>query len=456
MTQRLAFAALLALLLAACREEDGFIGGPGGARAFVDSDPPGGRILVDNRGTGRLTPDTIRGLTGRHDITVRMDTLGTSYRYTAQLVLPNPDTTADVNGPLVVRCSTPTCYADLFQHHGVNRLRFASNPVGTFFLADGSGEGLIWPSQTNNSYASGGIPLFAALMQGDTIALGMYDTQYLAGRPVPLVVEEAGRVWVRQSTWIVPPSNLLSIATVRGVRIDESILATTTVEDAVVLKLVFHNITNDPLYQLVDPFLPPEGVTFERAYIGFALDPDIGLSTDDLLSYDADLDLVFMYDARFEEAQFTGGFANTPALVGLRMLEAPPGANIILNGWARQAPGAGDWFAGLANEGTGWGMMSGLRVYAPDHVNPRIGHMPQAAADLRMMVTAGPITLAPGDSAAITVAVVLAQPAPGTFTSGTLMDPGNPTDDTRPLVATAAPLRARAQAAAALTPAANR
>jgi hypothetical protein len=82
--------------------------------------------------------------------------------------------------------------------------------------------------------------------------------------------------------------------------------------------------------------------------------------------------------------------------------------------------------------------------------------MPQDAADLRMMVTAGPVTLAPGDSAAVTVAVVLAQPAPGTFTSGTVLDPGNPTDDTRALVATAAPLRARAQAAAALTPAANR
>jgi hypothetical protein len=446
MHHRTAAAALVLLLLTGCREEDGFIGGPGGARAYVTSDPGGAEIFVDSKQTGRFTPDTITGLTGRHDLTVRLDTLDTSYRYTAQIVLSNPDSIAQVAGPLTVRCSTTVCYRDLFRHYAANRLRFAVNPAGTLFLADGSGGGLVWPSPTNNSYASGGIPMFSAIMRGDTVALGIYDTNYLAGRPVPQIVQDGERVWLQQATWIVPPADVLQFSTVRGIRIEESVLSTRTVDDVVIIKLVFHNITDQPLYRLVDPFLPVAGVTFENAYVGFALDPDIGTSTDDMLSYDSDLDMAFAYDARFDEDDFGGGFNRAPGLVGLRMIDAPPTVSVIMNGWSRQQSG-GDWFAGMVNEGSGWGMMSGRRVYAPDHSSPRIGHLPPGSSDVRLVVSAGPFTLAPGDSAAITVAVVVAQPLEGTFTPGTLVDPGNPLDPNRVLNRIATRLFERARAA---------
>jgi hypothetical protein len=459
MSRCITIVTLAVLVLAGCREEDGFMGGPGGARAYVNSDPPGARILVDSRQTGRVTPDTITGLTGRREITARLDTLSTSYRYTAQLTLTTEDTLALVDGPLVVRCSMPGCYRDLLRHLAGNRLRFAANPVGTFFLADGSGEGILWPANTKNSYASAGIPLFAALMpfnaQFDTVAIGMYDTQYLAGRPVPILEEDVAGLRLRQSTWIVPPANRLAVATVRGVRIEESVLATSTVDDAVVLKLVFHNITGEPRYRLVDPHLPEAGLSFHNAYIGFALDADIGTSTDDLLSYDLDLNMAFAYDARFQESGFGGGYNIQPGLVGLRVLEAPAATTVVLNGWARQT-GAGDWFAGTTNEGTGWGMMSGLRVYSPDHPNPRIGHLPQSPGDVRIMVSAGPLTLAPGDSAAITVAVVIAPPVQGTFTSGTQLDPGSPTDTNRPLHRVAGHLFDRARTVSELLVLMNR
>ncbi len=452
MVRRITAAALVPLLLAGCREEDGFIGGPDGARAYVTSDPPGGEIFVDGKVTGQFTPDTIRGLTGRHDLTVRLDTLDTSYRFTAGLTLTNPDTIARVAGPLVFRCSTENCRRDLFRHYGANRLRFANNPVGTFFMADGTGQGILWPSETNNSYASGGIPMFSGVMRRrgvpDTVALGMYDTQYLGGRPVPVIVKDADRVWLRQTTWIIPPAHLLGRepGTVRGIRIEQSLLSTLVADDIAVLRLVFHNITNDPLYRLVDPFVPPEGATFESAYIGFALDADIGIPTDDQLSYDPDLNLAMVYDAQFREDDFTGGFRFAPGLVGLRMLEAPPATSIILNGWGRAR--FGDWFAGTPSEPDGWGMMSRRRTYPPFHLtHPRIGHMPPDPSDMRVMVSAGPLTLAPGDSAAITVAIVLAQPAEGTFVSGTAVAPGNPIDVNRALYRIASGLFERARAA---------
>jgi hypothetical protein len=50
----------------------------------------------------------------------------------------------------------------------------------------------------------------------------------------------------------------------------------------------------------------------------------------------------------------------------------------------------------------------------------------------------------PGDSASVTIALVLAEPVPNTFTSGTILDPGEPTDQTRALRAVAAKLLAKA------------
>jgi hypothetical protein len=49
------------------------------------------------------------------------------------------------------------------------------------------------------------------------------------------------------------------------------------------------------------------------------------------------------------------------------------------------------------------------------------------------------------------VAVVLAEPAPNTFTTGVQFDPGNPTDRTRALYTTAQQLFARAAAASTVT-----
>jgi len=449
---RITVLALLALAIAACREPDGPVGPVSGARAFVNSDPPGGRILVDGESTGRITPDTLHGLVGRHDITVQLDTFDASYGYTARVFLGDTDSLTVIDGPLVMRCSDAVCFANQFRHYSANRVRFASNPVGTFFHRAGQGDGVIWPSLTNNSYASAGMVGFAGIAAGtDTVALGIYDSRYLAGRPQPGLVQTADRIDLTQSAWILPPSSLLQLPTVRGIELREHATAITEVDDVVVVRLAFRNITNSPLYAALDPTVPAGGVTFDKVWVGFLLDPDVGEAIDDMLSYEPDLNLVFAYDSDFNETNLGGGFNRAPGLIGLRMFEAPAGATVVMNGWTSQGTASQDWNAGEISEKIGYGMLSGTSVFPPDNLNPRVGHMPQSPGDVRISVSAGPFRLVPGDSVAVAIAVMLAAPVPGLFNSGIEFKPGDPFDRTRPLHAVAADLFERAIAAAGVT-----
>lgn len=440
--------AFLLLMLSACRD-DGVR--PGTARVYVESDPPGARIAVDGRSTGRLTPDTIGGLSGQHEIIVTLDSLGHAYRYGAQVQVRG-DTVATIAGPLVLRCSTPSCYRELRSYHSTpGTVRFAINALGAPFLEDGVGDGILWPLNTRNSYASQGMPMFAARMtSGDTVALGIYDLPFLAGRPAPLTVLPPNEVVVTQSPWVIPPSNLITFATVRGLRIRQRVVVSGDVPDVVALRLTFENISRDPLYQVTDPLIPAEGVTYEDAFIGFGLDTDIGNSADDMMAYAPGSDMVFAYDGGWDEPGFDGPARSAPGLIGLTVLARPFGTRLVLNGWRNVSGVTPDWGGGRINEFVGLRMMSGLGSYAPSHPDPRIGHTPSGLGDVRLLVSVGPLTLAPGDTASFDIAVVLAAPVPGTFTTGVITDPGDPFDAQRPIAQVAAGLIERAAAARTL------
>jgi len=446
------FVVLTVLLFVACREGDGPIGPNGNARVLVISDPPGARLILDNRDTGLRTPDTLRGLGGRHDITAQLDTFNATYGFTARVQLANADSLFTIEGPLVNRCSDIICYNSQTRHYSVNRVRFASNPVGVFFhRGTTGGNGMFWPGTTSNSYAAGSMIGFAGVLGNDTVAIGIYDQAWLAGRPAPTLEQTAERIDLYQTTWIVPPPNSVLRPTVRGIEIAQHISATAVDDDIVFVRLVFRNITNLPIYAALDNSVPPAGRTYDPAYIGFLLDPDIGVAGDDALSYDRDLDMAFAFDARFDENDFQAGFNRGPGLVGLKMIDAPAGTTVILNGWTSTGGVSTDWFAGQISERIGWHMLSGgPGVWEPDHADPRIGHLPLGPGDVRISVSAGPIRLAPGDSAAVTIAIILAEPVAGTFTSGTPVEPGDPTDRTRVLYSVAANLVQKAAVADAL------
>ncbi len=440
---------LLLCMLSACRD-DGTR--PGTGRVFVRSDPPGARISVDGRGTGRLTPDTVTGLGGQHEIIVSLDSLNHTYRYGAQVNVSG-DSVPVIDGPVVLRCGIPACYRDQRTFHTIDEMRFAVNALGALFLEDAIGDGIHWPINTSNSYASQGMPMFAARMSsGDSVALGIYDLPFLAGRPTTPAQRPPDQIRITHAPWVIPPASMITLATVRGLRLEQHVIATTAISDVIAVRVIVHNISTDPLYQVTDPLIPTEGITYVNAWIGFGLDADIGNSADDMMAYAPDVDMVFAYDGGWEEPGFNGAARNAPGLIGLTLLDAPAGANRMLNGWRNVGGVTPDWGGGRTNEFVGLRMMSGIGTYTPTHPHPRIGHTPLDPGDVRLLVSTGPFTLAPGDSAAFTFAVVLAEPVPGTFTSGTLTEPGDPFDPARPLALTAASLIERARAARDLLP----
>ena len=435
--------ALAALVLIGGCKDDPIPTEPGGAGwVEIDSDPRGANIFVDGQDRRKVTPDTIHGLSGLHEFSVRRDSAGGSYGFRVQLQIQR-DSVVRILGPLILPRCDGQC--PLFREHTASRVRFSRVPAGPLFYRDGTGDGAYWPNTTNNSYVSTGIPLFAALLDGQApIALGIYDYNFLAGRPFPSVSATSNPFSLRQSFWVLPAPGLLQAPTMRGLEVTEEVQAGTT-DDVIVVRLVFRNITNQPAYQATDPFSAPNGFRFQDAYIGFGLDPDIGTAEDDLFTYDPELNAVIAYDGAFSESSFQGA-QSAPGLVALRLLDAPTGARRILNGWPRVVGGglAGDWSAGTASEQNGWLILSGTNSYAPDHSLNTIGHLPASATnDHRIAVSAGPLTLAPGDSAVIRIAIAFAEPAAGTFTSGTVVDSGDPAATNRAIMLVAAPLRAK-------------
>ena len=161
-----------------------------------------------------------------------------------------------------------------------------------------------------------------------------------------------------------------------------------------------------------------------------------------MITYDPALNMVYAYDVDFSEAVFSQGWIDKPALVGLRIIDAPADATTkVLNAWQRGS----DFGGGDATERKGWSVLSGTNSFTPDFPGQQIGYSPTSPGDYRMVVAAGPITLAPGAFASITVAVILATPVPGTFVSGQFVDPGNPTVADRPIAKIAANLLDKAR-----------
>lgn len=443
-------------LAVGCREPDAPVAPGEAGTLIVDSDPQGARLLVNGEETGQETPDTLRDLVAEEDtVEVLLDTLGLEYGFVIPVRAASPNEVITVRGPLLLRCASSSCVQGTVAYHEPNTVRFATSPLGALLYTSGAGGGLFWPGATTNSYVSGANAVIAGVREstGDTVALGPYDYDYLVGRPVPEMELADGRYTFRQTSWILP-SGGLGISTIRGIEIEQTIMGDAAVDDVVVVRLVFRNITGDPLYRTFDPGVPPSGETYESVYVGFTLDADIGNvsgeADDDRLSYDADRDLVFVYDGDFLADAFGGGWNARPGVVGVRVLEAPAGTTVALNAWPKSYDGVPvDWSAGMGSEPAGWRWLSARHQFLSNHPDERIGHAPGSAADYRVSVAAGGdgLRLAPGDTASLTVAVLIGEPVAGTFTSGTDLEPGDPTDTDRALYQVVAELLQRADEA---------
>lgn len=452
----LALAGLVALATAACEDParplppDG--GGAGQARLLVESDPQGAAILLAGEATGETTPASFVGLpAGPLPIVVRLDSLGLVYSYTALPVL-SANVETRVARPLSIRCTTRECVRSASQFHGAGNLRFAVNGAGPLFLYDGADLGIVWPSSTSNSYASIGSATIAARIDGEPVALGVHNVgttrNYWAGRPIPFVVDEAAyRVSV--PAWITP--SVPAEVTPRGLRIVHEATVTPERPDVILIRATFRNISADSTYRALDPNGPEAGVTYTDAFLGFILNVDVGAfgeEADDLVSYSADRNLVFAYDGDFQVGGFTGGWSTRPGMVGLMLLDGPAPA-VRLNAW----PATHQFETGLEDAG-GYALITAQQLFLPDHDDPRIGYAPsETRADYTLSVASGPLTLAPGQEATVDVAVLLAEPVPGSFESGVVLQAGDPANPSRPLAAAAAQLFALADSVAGDPPA---
>ncbi|HEX6694567.1 MAG TPA: hypothetical protein VF035_07730 [Longimicrobiales bacterium] len=455
MSKRIVVLALMVFSLSGCREDDGPLGG-GTGELFVSSDPEGAVIVLEDEVTGLFTPDTLRNLPPLSLVRMFFDSSGFQYSASERVTVRSGQA-ATLRRPLTVQCTGAACYSrnSLMQVHG--NMTLAMNATGALFLTDGNGQGLVWPNGTNDSYVSNGMPMIGAKLSGNAVALGMYDIAELAGRPAPVVTREGTELQIDQLSWITPLSSSATLRTIRGIEVRQQVLVDETLPDVVIVRLTFRNKTNSPLYQLLDARGAdfPEGLTYDDVYLGFALDPDIGSSNDDWSTYDPELDAVIAYDAAFSENGFAGEGQTAPGLVGLRMLEAPSGARVILNAYNTCPPQVscssfGDWHAEEADEVRGWGVLSGLSPYQPDDPSQDIGMLVPGPSDVRIIVSAGPYALRPAEEISIVVAIAVARPTAGTFTSGTVVQPGSPQDSNRPIMHIAADLRAKLVAAEAL------
>jgi hypothetical protein len=462
-TMRRGALVLLLLLFSACREADGPAeAGANSPRFLLTSSPNGAAITIDNRSTGRMTPDTIALRVGDRRIELRLDAADFIYTYSAILRVERSDDVPEIELPLALQCGSGTtaCSTAARRYHNAGGIRFAASGTGSMFFATGTGQGLFYPAGTTNSYVSSGMPVLAGVAStGDrTVANGVFDHHALAGRPAPDVVRAGVDFGLAQTAWVAPPLNAaLTSNTVRAIEVQQQVIARDDVDGVLLVRVVFRNISDTPLIRAYAPHMPAGAVTYSNTWIGYAIDADIGSAGDDWVSYDPDMRMVFTYDANFSETGFVGEAATAPGLVGLRVLRAPAGTSVLLNSWRSCPPSqsctnAGDWIVGSLDEAKGYGMLSGSSVYAPAHADPRVGHLPPDPADMRMSVSAGPLTLAPGGSAEIVIALAIAPPRSGTFTSGSQAAPGDPLDTGRALYQVAENMRARMIAAEGLLP----
>ncbi|MEO5509874.1 MAG: hypothetical protein ABIV28_02100 [Longimicrobiales bacterium] len=450
---------LSALLLPSCREADGPLGGTNG-KLIVSSDPQGARIFVDEEDTGLLTPDSITDIGGSHTVLALLDGGIGIYTYGARVVIVGSEPFT-LNGPLTARCtsleSQGSCYNRNRQALTAGNMTVSVNALGAMFLQDGSGEGIIWPAGTNDSYVSNAMPMIAGKVDGRGVALGMYDVSILAGRPTPSLVLSAGSLRTDQRTWMVPTTTSTTLTTIRGIEVREQMVIDPTVPDVAIVRVTYRNITTSPSYQQLDvrgTALGTTGITYNDVFVGFGMDPDIGDASDDIMSYDPDRHSVFAYDANFSDARFTSGAALSPGLIGLRLLSVPNGGRMVLNGYGTQGGNgsSSDWHAGTGDESIGWSIMSGTGAYVPDDPDPNIGMLVPAESDVRMLVSAGPYTLRPSEELSIIVAIALAKPVAGTFIPAAFVAPGDPHDVNRPIMKIAAALRQKLIDAEALIP----
>jgi hypothetical protein len=144
--------------------------------------------------------------------------------------------------------------------------------------------------------------------------------------------------------------------------------------------------------------ISPEGKAWTDAYLGFAMDADIGDPTNDLTGCFKNLNIGFTYSGA-NLTTLEKGLAHPPGYVGIKYLDGPAKDPVTGSAqmttfvkWASELnPNTDDMRYDLMAKGT----------YDSVDTEP---------ADKRMLISSGPFTLAYGDSVQFVVAIIFAWP----------------------------------------------
>lgn len=407
----------------------------------VISDPEGAEIFLDGVRLQETTPTTLNSIpAGSRRLGLRLATANNEVFIWEDTVTVPEESLDTIEAALQGGCRLDCPF---LLDRGRVRCRSNSNGdtcAGFVFTQPA----LEWPAGSGTSYAAGGRLLVAAILgddagvlAGDTLASQVFEVSWLGRRPQ---VERSTPERTELELHYWGTGNFPGEA-VQGLAVTETLVSVenAVAQDVLFLHFVVENVSADERYRRLYPWVPPGGYTFRDVYLGFGLDADIGMSEDDLGSFDPNVDLSFLYDADFRDSEL-GSFADRPALVGLVTLEPPAGATErTLTFWRR----SDDWDSG-DRHGFGWRLLAGrLGAGDPigDHPSPDIGHAPSQPNDYRLTEAHGPLQLAPGESLTLTVAIVMAEPSAGSFTPGVAVPPGDPLDPARAILSVAANLR---------------
>ncbi len=438
----------LALVAALAAQLGGCLGGrerptvPVFSDLVVLSDPAGAAIIIDGQPTNATTPATLREVpVGEHEVELELIVGQSEFFGWDGTVVVREGETDSVSAALEGGCRTDCPFL-------IDRGRIGCRSTGNgdtcASVFSGSRPGLEWPLGSDLDYGAGGRLLVAGIVgedggsqRGDTLSTQVFNAAWTGRRPVA-TSSSGSRQRQDLAYWSTASFPAQGI---QGLSVRQTLVAVDSagVRDVLFVRFEIQNVSADPLYRGIYAWLPAGGITYDSLYLGFGLDADVGVSVDDLGTFDPSLNLSFLYDADFQDSEL-GSFSQRPALVGSATVEAPAAAaGRTLTLWRRED----DWDDGIRH-GFAWRLLAGRLSPGDglsDHPSPEIGFVSNTPADYRIIESHGPLRLAPGETTALTVALLLAEPVAGSFTPGVSVEAGDPTVGGRQILDIAADLR---------------
>jgi hypothetical protein len=203
--------------------------------------------------------------------------------------------------------------------------------------------------------------------------------------------------------------------------------------DVMFVRFDVSNVSDSAAYRLVHREEPAGGHTMTDIYLAPIVDAEIGHplstgveATDDNATMFPAESLLVAYDEAFNVSTFTTTWQTKPGLVGLELLDGPPGTTargILFNGTLDPT------YLTAAQEDTAYRLILAGRAALPFGCVDRTVALvcsSESGNEIRMGWSVGPIaSLAPGETVTLTVALLIAEPVAGAYTNGQNVAPQN-------------------------------